>query len=462
MPERPKKRACEDADLAKSESMLRRAEKAARIGCWELDLSTGVMVCSQGALEALGLVECDELLNRLLDAALPEYRPMIRGALDDLIAGIAPFAIDFKIRRPRDGRIAYLHSTAERDRASRTVFGIIQDITIRKAAEADLADSEGRYRSLFQDNSSPMLLIDPADGRIVDANSAAAEFYGWSRRKLRSMCIQEVNTLSKDEVEAEMRAASEARRNRFDFKHRRADGSVRDVEVYSGPITIAGESLLYSIIHDVTEARRARAENERLLAEKELLLREVHHRIKNNMVAIDGMLALQAETLTDGAAKSAIEDARSRLLGMMGIYDKLYRSADFRTVDAREYFKELMEEIRANFGRDRPIEFETRVESISMDARTLVPLAIIVNELVINSLKYAFPDGRKGRVTISVSRAEDGTVSASVSDDGTGFAPREDRGGFGLVLVKALATQLRATMESKTEGGSCFRLVFRI
>ncbi len=461
MPEKPRKPACIDADLEKSESMLRRAERAARIGSWELDLSTGTMICSQGALEVLGLVECDDLLNKILDAALPEHRPSIRGALDDLIAGIAPFSIDFRIRRPRDGRIAFLHSTAERDSASRTVFGVIQDITERKAAEADLADSEGRYRSLFQDNASPMLLIDPGDGRIVDANAAAAAFYGWSRRRLRSMCIQDINTLGKEEVEAEIRMAAEARRSRFEFRHRRADGSVRDVEVYSGSITIAGESLLYSIVHDVTEARRARAENERLLEEKELLLKEVHHRIKNNMVAIDGLLALQADSLSDGEAKSAIEEARSRLLGMMGIYDKLYRSADYRTINAREYFTGLMDEIRESYGQGRPIEFETKVQDISMDARILVPLAIIVNELVINSLKYAFPRGAGGRVSLSISRAEDGTVSASVRDDGIGQVPAEDSRGFGLVLVKALAAQLRASVESGTGRGTSIELVFK-
>lgn len=443
--------------------MLRRAERAARIGCWELDLSTGLMIGSEGALEVLGLERRDDLLTQVQGAAIPEHRTQFRQALDDLIAGIAPYDIEFRIRRPRDGRLADLHATAEYDRASRTVFGVVEDVTVRRAAEAELVESEGRYRSLFQDNNSPMLLIDPEDGRIVDANAAAAAFYGWNRRKLRSMSVHEINTLSKDEVESAMRAAAQLKRNRYEFRHRMADGGLRDVEVYTGPISVGGKSLLYSIIHDISEAKRAKAEIERLLAEKELLLKEVHHRIKNNMVAIDALLALQEETIADEAARSALEDARSRVLGMMGIYDRLFRSADFRSVNAREYFESLMREIESNFGRSRPIAFETRVEDMTLDDRALVPLAIIVNELVINSLKHAFPGGKRGTVTLSAARAADGTVAFVIGDDGVGAGgPRVfPEGGFGRALVASLAKQLGATMEYGSGIGTSLRLTFK-
>jgi two-component system, sensor histidine kinase PdtaS len=463
MPERTTRAACIEPDLARSEAMLRRAERAAGIGCWELDLSTGLMVGSEGALEVIGLDRCEDLLAQVQDAAIPEHRALFRQALDDLIAGIAPYDIEFRIRRPRDGRLADLHATAEYDRASKTVFGVVEDVTVRKAAEAELVESEGRYRSLFQENTSAMLLIDQEDGRIVDANAAAAAFYGWNRRKLRSMRIHEINTLDKDEIEASMRAAAESKRNRYEFRHRTADGGLRDVEVYTGPISVGGKSLLYSIVHDITEAKRAKAEIEKLLAEKELLLKEVHHRIKNNMVAIDGLLALREQTIPDEAARSALEDARSKVLGMMAIYDRLYRSSDFRSVNAREYFESLMREIESNFGRGRPVAFETRVEDMTLDARVLVPLAIIVNELVINSLKHAFPGGRKGAVTLSAARSEDGTVTVVVGDDGVGMGrPRGAAGsGFGRALVASLAKQLGAAMEFGPGAGTSLRLTFK-
>lgn len=125
---------------------------------------------------------------------------------------------------------------------------------------AALQQSEERYRQLFVANRAVELLIDPAaDGRIVDANQAAARFYGWTIDQLRGMSIAEINTLSQDEVAAEMASATSERRDHFLFRHRLANGELRDVEVHSGPVLTGDRYLLYSIIHDVTERRRAEA-----------------------------------------------------------------------------------------------------------------------------------------------------------------------------------------------------------
>jgi len=115
------------------------------------------------------------------------------------------------------------------------------------------------YRALFENPHTVMFLLDPKDGTIVDANPAAAAFYGWPRETLTRMRVTEINTLSPEEVLAEMEEARRERRNHFEFRHRRADGSVRDVEVYSGPIRFGDRKLLYSMVHDVTERKRAEA-----------------------------------------------------------------------------------------------------------------------------------------------------------------------------------------------------------
>ncbi len=136
------------------------------------------------------------------------------------------------------------------------LYSIIHDITDRKQAEAALRESESRYRSLFENNHAVMLIIDPANGDIVDANPAATRYYGWTREELRQMKITHINTLPPAEVQAEMARARAEQRNHFLFKHRRADGSVRDVEVYSGPIILQNRTLLYSIIHDITDRKQ--------------------------------------------------------------------------------------------------------------------------------------------------------------------------------------------------------------
>jgi diguanylate cyclase (GGDEF)-like protein/PAS domain S-box-containing protein len=142
------------------------------------------------------------------------------------------------------------------------------DITDRKKAEKALAESEARYRSLFENNHAVMLVLDPATGAVVDANPAATSWYGWSRDELCQINIRDINkSLSPKELLTQMDRAASWQAGSFLFQHQRADGSVREVEVFSGPVQVADRSLLYSIIHDITEKKRTeQALEKRILA----------------------------------------------------------------------------------------------------------------------------------------------------------------------------------------------------
>ncbi|MDI9570174.1 MAG: PAS domain S-box protein [Pseudomonadota bacterium] len=156
----------------------------------------------------------------------------------------------------------------------------------RAEMERKLQESEERYRKIIQDSNATMLLIDPADGRIVDANPAAARYYGYAVEELREMHIFDINTISTAETSEEMRRAESGQRGFFLFQHRLADGSVRPVEVYSGAVDLKGKRLLFSIIHDISARREAEAERERLIHE----LREALAKIKT----LSGMLPICA------------------------------------------------------------------------------------------------------------------------------------------------------------------------
>ena len=137
------------------------------------------------------------------------------------------------------------------------IIGFAVDITERRHAEEALHESEKRYRSLFEETHAIMLLIDPDNGTIVDANPAAFTYYGWSREELKRRKIDGINTMTSKEVSAEIQLALSEKRNVFFFKHRRADGTLRDVEVYAGPVPMKGKVLLLSIVHDITDRKRA-------------------------------------------------------------------------------------------------------------------------------------------------------------------------------------------------------------
>lgn len=137
---------------------------------------------------------------------------------------------------------------------------VTRDQTDRTQAEDRLRRSEARYASLFQHNASVMLVIDPTSGCIVDANPAACHFYGYSRQDLTSLLIADINTLSEEEVRRAMAQAQAEQRRQFHFRHRLASGEVRDVEVFSGPVEVDGRQLLYSMVYDVTDRKRAEAQ----------------------------------------------------------------------------------------------------------------------------------------------------------------------------------------------------------
>lgn len=136
-------------------------------------------------------------------------------------------------------------------------FSFAKDISERKKAEEEIRKSELRYRSIFENNHAVMLIIDPSTREIVDANPAAEKFYGYTHEQLTSMKVNQINTLSDEEVYVEMQKAVQFKKNYFEFRHRLADGSVKDVEVYSGKTEIQGKELLYSIVHDITEKKSA-------------------------------------------------------------------------------------------------------------------------------------------------------------------------------------------------------------
>ncbi|WP_051328274.1 PAS domain S-box protein [Desulfatirhabdium butyrativorans] len=147
---------------------------------------------------------------------------------------------------------------------------VFRDVTEEYRLQQELVRSEDNYRRIFEDHAAVKLIIDPKDGRIVNANHAAAEFYGWSIDELKRMYIQDINTLSPDEVQAEMQNAARNHRIYFQFRHRLADGSIRDVAVYSSSIQMKEGQMLHSIVHDITDRKRLerqqRADQERLRA----------------------------------------------------------------------------------------------------------------------------------------------------------------------------------------------------
>jgi len=195
-----------------------------------------------------------------------------------------------------------------------------------------------------------------------------------------------------------------------------------------------------------------------------LLLKEVHHRIKNYMNTIYGLLLLQAETLTEQSAIKALNDAGSRVQNMMSLYDKLYHSAAAEGIAVKNYIESVVDEIIGNFSDSTSVKVRKEIDDLILDTKRLQPLGIIINELLTNIMKYAFKERSDGLINVSVV-VKGNNVSLIIQDNGAGIPESinfENSTGFGLMLVDMLAKQLGGTIRIERGVGTKFVMEFKV
>ncbi len=224
------------------------------------------------------------------------------------------------------------------------------------------------------------------------------------------------------------------------------------------------EMRFIALVRNITERKEAEEKITSLLAEKELLLREVHHRIKNNMNTMMNLLTLQSATLHDPAAVTALKEARSRLSSMGLLYDKLYRSENVREMAISDYLPPLINEIVGTFPSRGMVEIKMDIGDFVLGVKVLSSLGLMVNELLTNAMKYAFSGRRSGVITISASSG-DNRATFMVEDNGVGIPESiafETSTGFGLQLVALLTKQLKGTIRLERGQGTRFILEFNV
>ena len=202
---------------------------------------------------------------------------------------------------------------------------------------------------------------------------------------------------------------------------------------------------------------------EKLLRENEWLLREVHHRVKNNLQIVTSLLGTQSARLRDEAAFNAVSESQHRVHSMALIHQKLYKSDNLSSVNMEDYVGDLVEYLRDSISPGQAIAFEVYVEPLMLDVAQAVPLGLVLNEVITNSIKYAFPDGRSGLISIRFSSLSDGRLSLRISDDGIGLPSDMDplySTGFGLRLIRGLAGDLEAEIEMPEGIGTTWIFIF--
>jgi two-component sensor histidine kinase len=215
---------------------------------------------------------------------------------------------------------------------------------------------------------------------------------------------------------------------------------------------------------DVTERRDAEQRVKASLQEKEVLLREIHHRVKNNLQVISSLLTLEAHHHTGASGAQLFADTQSRIRAMALVHDKLYQSDNLAKIDLGAYIRDLaagLQGVIASGHRDVRVVIEA--DDIGLSVDTAMPCGLVLNELMTNAFKYAFPDGRSGEIRVEARHLEDGRVGILVGDDGVGLSPEiglESTRTLGLQLVRAVTSQLRGKVAVERGPGTRFRISF--
>ena len=189
-------------------------------------------------------------------------------------------------------------------------------------------------------------------------------------------------------------------------------------------------------------------------AENELLLKEIHHRVKNNLEVVSSLLALQSSQIDDANTKEAMLASQNRVHSIGIVHQKLYQGENLGAIEMKDYFINLSESVLDSFDAHKRVQVECAMSKLNVDIDTAVPLGLIVNELLTNTIKYAFPEGRSGKVQIKLEQAANGNLQMLVSDNGVGKSGKITGTGFGGQLVSLLTQQLGGVMKEDNTNGT--------
>lgn len=348
------------------------------------------------------------------------------------------------------------------------VVASFYDITERRWAEEALRESEERYR-LLAENSLDLIELLDLDGNVMYASPSHYYVIGYTPNELvhqNLFSVVHAEDVPRMLATINSMLAANARKT-IELRLLKKNGEWIQMEALltgiPGPAN-AIHRILFSA-RDITVRKQAEEHIKASLKEKEVLLKEIHHRVKNNLQIISSLLNLQSGYIQDKFAGEIFKESRNRVKSMALIHEKLYLSKDLARIDFAEYVRHLTTHLLRSYGANaRAVRLSIDIEKILLDIDTAIPCGLIVNELVTNSLKYAFPPGVEGEIQITMHQESDGQLALVVRDNGAGLPPNfnfNNTGSLGLQLVSTLTDQLEGTIQLNRTGGTTFKILLR-
>ena len=393
--------------------------------------------------------------DRLLERALSHFQDALSGESIRLVEEYEELGMTFdSIYNPirgSDGEI--LGASA-----------FLIDISERMALEKKLREKESQLKTIGDNTPAFLGILDADSLRFQYVNRMYEQSYGLPKEHILGKTIGDIAGDANYQNAAKYLAeALSGRRAGYERQFSLVQGAVWAHMDYIPQFDVDGKVERILILGvDITDRKQSEERIRKLLREKELILREVHHRIKNNLQVVVSILSIRVADSENEDANLILNEAIGEIGSMSLLYDKLYRSDYVGTLPVRLYFPELLSQAAEVFGGGMPLAIETDIEDIDLDAGKLSRLGIVINELVTNSLKYAFDGVADPRVTLRVQR-RGSSVRLEYEDNGKGLPESfslESNGGFGMQLIQALLQQIGGTMSAEIRKGAKFILDF--
>tara|TARA_R110001592_G_scaffold19937_4_gene81401 strand:- start:1918 stop:3312 length:1395 start_codon:yes stop_codon:yes gene_type:complete len=448
-------------------NLMRLAVEASPNGMVVVD-TNGRIILINSSIEALFGYSEDELLNQPIEILVPErfthHHPVLRNE----------YFVNPVMRAMGHGRDLYgMHKNGSEIPVEIGLNPISLDgQTLILAAIVDITErkrSQEMIRLAVEAAPNGMVMTD-ANGRITMVNSQIESLFGYSREELMDMSIDILVPDRFRKLHPQVRSSyyrnpiSRSMGKGRDLFALHKDGKEFPVEIGLNPLhTDMGTMILASVV-DITERKQQEESLKAALKEKEILLSEIHHRVKNNLQIIDSLIGIQSEKVIGEKALGAFQESQNRVRSIAMIHQILYESQDFSKVEIASVINGLVDNLIQSYGIDLgQIGMDLDLASVHLPIDKSIPLGLIINEIVTNTLKHAFPEGRLGRLYIKIKKEEFNNINLTIEDTGVGIPQDfsiEESTSLGLQLIQTLVDQLGGTLEIRRKDPTRFHIVF--
>ncbi len=345
---------------------------------------------------------------------------------------------------------------------------VYRNLVSIKRSEKDLKESERKFREIFN-KANDMISVnvmneDGIPGKFLEVNEVVSKRLGYTNEELLSMTPSDLVSPEKsDLIQVNAEKLFKKGQNTFEIVLVTKDGKEIPVEVNNHFIDYNGKRVSLAVSRDITDRKKSEEQLKSSLEEKIVLLREIHHRVNNNLQIISSLFNLQSNYV-DENSKDILVASQSRVKSMAMIHEKLYQSPDLTRINMKDYIESFVSGLFSLYMVETTaIHLQTDLEDIEMGIDTAIPVGLIINELVTNSLKHAFPAGNEGGIIEISFRKEGELLTLKIADNGIGLPERrkiETKKSLGLQLVSNLVNQLDGTMMVSGENGTQVKVQF--